>query len=122
MFLRPQKTKLTRPLRVTSALLAVWILVLSLAGVSPALHGWLHADSGCAHECGGSHDEEPANADGHYCGVVALQGALATVVPAALPELSNFERLEYELRCERFAAEPIDRHLQARAPPFEILV
>lgn len=109
------------PLRVASALLASWIFVLSLAGVSPALHDWMHADSGCASACDSPPEERDENG-GHYCGVIALQSALNTVDSVALPERIAHQRIDLEATFERYATLHIDRCLQARAPPVEIIV
>lgn len=110
--------------RVACALLAAWIFILSLAGVSPALHGWLHADiaPGCAHGCGTVPDDAPAKSheDGHYCGVIALQGTDAPVIDLTLPERNRYERFHFEPVHERLHAHASQHRLQARAPPIEI--
>lgn len=113
---------MTKPTQVTSALLALWIFVLSLAGVSPALHSWLHADSSCAHTCETHTDEAPEDAEGHYCGVIALQGTLHTLALIDLPERTSFERIDFKPFYQLATQQRVDQPFQARAPPIEILV
>jgi hypothetical protein len=108
---------------VVGALLAAWIFILSLAGVSPALHSWLHADDACAHACGSHAEEAPSehsDADGHYCAVVALQGAVAPSIAMALPERSAIERSCFLLLNERTRSHTRELAFGARAPPIEI--
>ena len=112
------------PLRVGAGFLAGWVLLLSLAGVSPSLHAWLHAEPGCAHACAEHAGDGPPEAgeDGHYCGVIALQHAacaLDTVVP---PGRAAYQRLHFEAPVERPHASTSELRLQARAPPIEIPV
>lgn len=114
------------PVRVSCALLALWIFILSLAGVSPALHSWLHANTtGCSQGCvAHTEDTPPAqnDADGHYCGVIALQSALATGIVLALPERSEYERIHFQSLSLQLPSQTSELRHQARAPPIEILV
>lgn len=126
MRIRFNPAKASALTRVSSALLAAWIFILSLAGVSPALHDWLHADtdSGCAHECSttpeDSHGE--SHTEGHYCGVIALQGTDAPTTALALPERSDHQRIHFESGSEELRTHAPENRLQARAPPIEIVV
>lgn len=122
-----QPSSMSAPSRWLCALLAAWIFILSLAGVSPAMHAWLHADADCAHTCDPHTDQEtPASKDtdtsGHYCGVVALQGAIAPTVALVLPERTDFEQIHFSSRSERLTSQKPQRCLRARAPPIEIIV
>ncbi len=123
---RRPKTQLSPLLRVAAALLAVWIFVLSLAGVSPALHKWLHAQADCASQCAdkqSSHSdtETPApDSEGHYCAIAILQSAQFASGSVSLPEAphrfgSYVSEIETSFRPHRYHSP-----LQARAPPFEI--
>lgn len=97
--------------------------MLSLAGVSPALHSWLHADTNCAHTCGTDTEENPppqSDATGHYCGVIALQGTVVPAIILELPERSVFERIHFESLSRRLLSHASDLRLQARAPPIEV--
>lgn len=115
------------PVRVACALLAAWIFILSLAGVNPAMHSWLHAEPGCAHE-GMPHNEdapqEPTDdrphADGHYCGVIALQGGVAPTIVVELPTRTAHQRIHFESHSPRLLSHTNELRLQARAPPIEI--
>lgn len=109
--------------RVASTLLAAWIFALSLAGVSPALHDRLHADSVCAHACSPSAEDAPledSDADGHYCGVIALQSALAIIVKLDLPERSAYQQIHFPWLNEQLFKQISELRLHARAPPVEI--
>lgn len=110
------------PRQVASALLAGWLLILSFAGVSPALHDWLHQASECAHECNTHPEEEPAESTDHYCGVIALQGAVAEFGVIALPERASFVKVTVGFWSKRIYAKTIAQTFQARAPPVEIIV
>jgi hypothetical protein len=128
MDLRSQHSVPAMPLRVASILLASWIFVLSLAGVSPALHSWLHADSGCAHACEAHGDNapsspsspsSPADTEGHFCGVIALQGTIATVAAIDLPTRTSFQHSDLESPAQQVAEQQIEQPFQARAPPLK---
>jgi len=121
MPVKTQRHPIATRTRVLGGLMAFGILLLSLAGVSPALHDWMHADSGCASACD-SHSEERDENEGHYCGVIALQSALNTVATVALPERIAHQRIDLEATFERYTTLHIDRRLRARAPPVEIIV
>jgi hypothetical protein len=121
------------PVRVGCALLALWIFLLSLAGVSPSLHAWLHADTGsgcaghCHHPSGASSDADgagtaPADQGGHFCGVIALQGAITANIHIALPERCGYQQTHLNTCGEQLIAEKTARCQQTRAPPIKIYV
>ena len=107
--------------RLVAATLAAWIFVLTLAGVSPALHEWLHADEGCASHCEHSDEENSEEEVEHFCGVLMLQnGAIAT--PALdLPERISYEALPLAIGDEIIASKKVAQAHQARAPPVEVI-
>lgn len=119
----PPQSQASAPTQVACGLLATWIFILSLAGVSPALHSWLHADTFCEHVCD-THPEDTAPAendpDGHYCGVIALQGGLAPIITVELPERADYERIHFQSQNQRLRSHVSELRLQARAPPIEI--
>jgi hypothetical protein len=108
--------------------LAVWIFVLSLAGVSPELHASLHAHSDCAGQCPtsdapntGTENHPPAPHDEeHFCGVVALQSAESSTGITYLPEHALIFRSYLAGIQANFKLHSYQTPLQARAPPFEI--
>lgn len=107
--------------RLVAALLAAWIFVLTLAGVSPALHEWLHADEGCASHCEHPEEENSEESPEHFCGVLILQsGAIAT--PALeVPEFISCQRALLTIGDEVIASEKVAQTHQARAPPVEVI-
>jgi hypothetical protein len=116
---RVQQSRISTPTRVLSGFLAAWVFVLSLAGVSPQLHDWLHQDSGCAHSCESHSDENTNEAAPHYCGVVALQGALLDALHLSAPERASHQRAEWYCLSEDSLGSLTDRTHQARAPPLK---
>lgn len=113
-------------LRVAAALLAAWIFVLSLAGVSPALHKSLHAQPDCASQCAGqkgSHSDTetpPPDGEGHYCAIAILQSAQFASGTLSLPEAPHrFGSYVADIETS-FEPHRYETPLQARAPPFEI--
>jgi len=110
---------LPMPLRVAGALLVAWILVLSFAGVSPQLHSWLHQESGCAHTCESHPDEAPDETAPHYCGVVALQGALNDLPIVCVPERLVVLRAGHEWTHDDSALSSARQTHRARAPPLK---
>jgi len=107
-----------------TAALAIWIFVLSLAGVSPALHSWLHADASRESHCHSEHEDSSSSSssDGHYCGVIALQSAMTAVETAVLPERTEYQRIDFQAASIRWLSPYIDQRPRARAPPVEIVV
>jgi hypothetical protein len=90
--------------------------------VSPALHAWLHADTSCAHECephGNNGDKSPENTEGHYCGVIALQGTLNTVAIIDLPVRAAFQHLDFVALVQEVAEQEQQQPFRARAPPLK---
>ncbi|MDQ8194446.1 hypothetical protein QEH59_08410 [Coraliomargarita sp. SDUM461004] len=119
----PEPAPHSAPLRVLIAMLTVWIFVLSLAGVSPALHSWLHAKNDCkSHDAAHSEQQDNSDNSAHYCAVIAIQGAMATVDSAVLPERATYARIDFEAVRERSTPPQTQLLSSARAPPFEIIV
>lgn len=107
------------PIKLASALLAVWLFLLALAGVSPVLHSWLHVDASCASGCGSHGDEAPIEAEGHYCAVIALQATLDTVATIDLPARAAFLQLNFEVLVQKVSEHESLLPFQARAPPLK---
>lgn len=104
--------------------------MLSLAGVSPALHGWLHAAPGCADPCSPEKDGHGESQNGHsngapgghFCGVIALQGAETANTAISLPNLGGVAYSLFRDNGHSLASQAAFDSTQARAPPFRILV
>ena len=107
--------------RLVAASLAAWIFVLTLAGVSPALHEWLHADEGCVSHCEHPEEENSEESPEHFCGVLTLQsGAIAT--PALeIPERLTYLSVSLAIVDEIIASTQVEQTQHARAPPVEVI-
>lgn len=84
-----------RPLtRILSGCLAVLVLLLSIASISPQMHEALHAGEE-PHQCGGDHHhhpEPPADdcENAHTCAVTFFDQGTTSVMPAVeLPERTD---------------------------------
>lgn len=102
-----------------SGCMAVLVLLLSFASVSPALHHALHADQGSDHQCEGHHDDEaPAHEEGaHVCAVTIL--GMGATAPLAIPTLLRVDVALAELSVEAKSiwCGQAPLRLSARAPP-----
>lgn len=113
--------------RVVSAALAMLVLLLSFASVSPTLHSWLHADP----ECGQHHDdhghapehsessEEPGN---HFCAVTLLDSGATLSIQVELPQLSDalITKLSIQHESVWYLRPKLSQY--ARGPPTVIVV
>jgi len=116
---KSSQPKLTE--RLFASLLAAWIFVLTLAGVSPEIHEWLHADEGCASHCEHPEENETDENSGHYCGVLILQSG-ATITPTLdLPERLSLFIAIVPLGDEAFASSKVELAEHARAPPVKVI-
>ena len=108
-----------------AALLSAWVLLLSLATVSPDLHNWLHhheedtCEGHCHDEHSGAETEDPLHPD-HICAVTLFAGGVDCEVGATLPNATflpigkiDVPDLETPLVVRRSV-------LHARAPPVAI--
>ncbi len=102
-------------------LLAAWIFVLTLAGVSPALHDWLHADNSCASHCEHPEEENSEENPEHFCGVLTLQSGAVATPALEIPERLSFQRVPLAVGDEVIASIKAAHTYQARAPPVEII-
>lgn len=125
---RQIRTQVPPLLRVAAVFLAAWIFVLSLAGVSPALHQSLHAQPDCASQCSSQQsphsddgDRTPTpDGEGHYCAIAILQSAQFASGSVSLPESPHrFGSYVTDIETS-FEPHRYQTPLQARAPPFEI--
>lgn len=109
--------------RLVAATLAAWIFVLTLAGVSPALHDWLHADGGCASHCEHSDsDEENSEEEAeHFCGVLMLQNGEIATPALDFPERISHEAVPLAIGDEVIVSAQVEQTQQARAPPVEVI-
>ena len=109
-----------------SGFMAVLVLLLSFASVSPTLHHALHADENSEHECVGHHhhhDEAPAQEEGaHICAVTILDmGATAPLSISALLRLDEvLDEVSIEAQSIWCGQAPLQ--LSARAPPIVKIV
>jgi hypothetical protein len=106
-----------------AVLLSAWMLLLSMATVSPDLHNWLHHQDAntCEGHCHADHsnenDTEGSNHQDHVCAVTLFASGVDCDVPVTLPDttfltVGNIEDEEPQL--------PYVFHrlfLHARAPP-----
>jgi hypothetical protein len=107
--------------RLVAALLAAWVFVLTLAGVSPALHKWLHADNNCASHCEHPEGEKSEGNPEHFCGVLTLQSGAVATPALEVPECLSFRRAPLAVGDEVIASKKAGYTHQARAPPVEII-
>jgi len=117
------KTKsLAKP--YVSGVLAFWILLLSLAGMSPSLHDYMHGHCEAHTSSTGADETSHQTTDGsnHFCGVTLLNiGVLLSVLfatPQVISQLCGWRLcldLTSDAKCASFS-------YQARAPPFESIV
>lgn len=107
-----------------SGCMAVLVLLLSLASVSPALHHALHADEDSEHQCEGHHhDEAPAQEEGaHICAVTILDmGATVPIVISALLRVDEV-LAEVSIEAQSIWCGQAPLRLSARAPPIVEIV
>lgn len=102
-----------------SGCLAVLVLLLSLASVSPALHHALHADQSSDHQCDGHHhDDAPAPEGGvHICAVTILN--MGATTPLAISALLRVDVVlaEVSIEAQSIWCGQAPLQLSARAPP-----
>ena len=80
--------------RVVAAAVAMLVLLLSFASVSPKLHDWLHAETECAHHHSDDGHHAPEHSDtnqpeeqhDHHCAVTLLSSGTTISLPAELPQ------------------------------------
>ena len=113
--------------RVVATALAMLVLLLSLASVSPALHESLHADSECSHH----HDEHiPEHSDSdqtdeqssHYCAVTLLNSGVTFSIQVELPQLGNVLLTVLSVQHDTIWYRRPCRSQSARGPPTLIVV
>ena len=106
-------------------LLSAWVLLLSLATVSPELHNWfhLHEENNCAGHCHSDHSnadaEDPSDPD-HVCAVTLFAGGVDCDVPVSLPSATFLPSGDID---DPVVETPIVVHrslLRARAPPVAV--
>lgn len=117
MFNQYQRNHSTTPW--LSGCLAVLVLLLSFASVSPSLHHALHADESGDHQCEGNHhDEAPAQEEGaHICAVTILD--LGATAPLAVSALLRVDQVlaEVSIEAQSIWCGQAPLQLCARAPP-----
>lgn len=107
--------------QIASVLLAAWVFVLTLAGVSPALHEWLHADSGCAGQCEHSEENSSEESPEHFCGVLTLQSGAISTHALEVPKRLTHQSVSLAIVDEIIASTQVEQTQHARAPPFEVI-
>ena len=105
-----------------ASLLSAWVLLLSLATVSPDLHSWLHhSDTDtCKGHCHSEHSEsdseDPFQTD-HVCAVTLFAAGLDFHVPFSLPE-ATFPPVGTIVDTDKgTSCIGLQSMLRARAPP-----
>lgn len=111
--------------RYLSATLAMLVLLLSMASVSPALHDWLAAKGAqCASNCSDAHDSSnaPESDAAHVCAVelFGLGADAPSVLVTAAIHLIEVERLS--LQSTLIWSQESLRSSSARAPPIESVI
>lgn len=121
-----QPTAVCLAQRIFSLFLASWIFVLSLAGVSPALHDWTHGSSGHAsstcHTEHSNNDTQNSAHDAHICAVTLLHSSVQIWIPEALLPNPQIAKYDYSIHPE---SNPIIQSRgthRSRAPPIEQIV
>lgn len=116
--------------RMIAASLAMLVLLLSLASVSPELHDRLHAHSEDAHaehhhHCSG-HPEQPTedseHTDGHFCGVTLLDSGVVFTAPPRLPQPADLQVLCQLAEYQKVWLHKVHSAQSARGPPTLIVV
>ena len=115
---------------MVAASLAMLVLLLSLASVSPELHDRLHAHSEGAHaehhhHCS-DHPEEPnhdtEHTDGHFCGVTLLDTGVVFVAPPRLPQPADLQLSSLSTGPQKVWIRKDYSAQSARGPPTLIVV
>ena len=124
-----QATQKTRPTlaRMTSGCLAVLILLLGIASVSPQTHEAFHVSEE-SHQCGGGgrhhHDPEPVDGcEAPVCAVNFFDNGATSVLPIVeLPERTDVIVAIVSLAAEAVWCGQAPIRCSSRAPPIESVV
>lgn len=117
---------LKNPSRWLSGGLAVLVLLLTLASVSPAIHQWLHVDDLCEQHCETSHgdgDESvPSEGEFHICAVTFLSMGATSPIAIELPARTDVILANVSMAGEAIWSGQAPLRVCARAPPIESVV
>ncbi len=127
-----------------AASLAMLVVLLSLASVSPQLHDLLHAHSehahvehehaehthhhtdDHAHQHDTDHSDETTHhseqSDSHFCGVTLLNSGVVFTALAQLPQQGDLQFVSLAIGCEKVWFHQIISSQSARGPPTIIVV
>lgn len=98
--------------------MAVLVLLLSLATVSPALHEVLHGNEDCEHHCESHQEDSPDSGENaHICAVTILDTGATAPVIIQLPTRIDTVLTSVSISAESIWSGQAPLRQSARAPP-----